>query len=209
MNDTLSVEVSIKIINKLRNVHRKHFLLYAIDDLLFDESTADCYIHNESSSERIPMHKFILQLRSPVFKAMLSSRMKESTSNEIIISDFDYEVVKEFIRFLYLDTCDTTVFEAKSMLAMAHKYEVKGLIYSTENYLINSIDIDNAVEFLLLADLCKVTHLKKTALLKVKSNFKVLVESGRFYESLNSDLMCEVMCEIADACPIMIFPTGN
>jgi hypothetical protein len=140
---------------------------------------------------------------------MLSSAMKESTSNEIIISDLDYEVVKEFIRFLYLDTCDTNVFEAKSLLAMAHKYQVKGLIYSAGNYLINSIDIDNAVELLLLADLYKATHLKKTALLKVKSNFKVLVESGRFYESLNSDLMYEVMCEIAYACPIMIFPTDN
>jgi len=167
LNDTLSVEVSIKIINKLRNVHRKHFLLYAIDDLLFDESTADCYIHNESSSERIPVHKFILQVRSPVFKAMLSSSM-ESTSNEIILSDFDYEVVKEFVRFLYLDTCDTSVFEAKSLLAIAHKYQVKGLIYSAENYLINSIDIDNAVVLLLLADFYKATHLKKIAYLKSK-----------------------------------------
>ena len=52
---------------------------------------------------------------------------------------------------------------------------------------------------LLLADLYK-----DKALLKVKINFKLLVESGHFYESLNSDLMYEVMCDIADACPIVI-----
>jgi hypothetical protein len=66
----------------------------------------------------------ILQLRSPVFKAMLSTRMKESTSNEIIISDFDHEVVKEFGTFLYLDECDTGVFEAKSLLAFARSERV-------------------------------------------------------------------------------------
>jgi hypothetical protein len=76
--------------------------------------------------------------------------------------------VKEFVRFLYLDTCDTSVFEAKSLLAIAHKYQVKGLIYSAENYLINSIDIDNAVVLLLLADFYKATHLKKIAFLKSK-----------------------------------------
>jgi hypothetical protein len=71
------------------------------------------------SNRRIPLHKMILELRSPVFKTMLSSTMKESTSNKIIITDFDHDVVREFIRFLY---CDKEVLDqhAKSLLAMAH-----------------------------------------------------------------------------------------
>ena len=78
------------------------------------------------SNHRIPVHKLILEQRSPVFKTMLSSTMKESTSNKIIITDFD----REFIRFLYLYTCDKEVLDqhAKSLLAMAHKYDVKGLL---------------------------------------------------------------------------------
>ena len=61
------------------------------------------------SNHRIPAHTVILQSRFPVFKAMMSSTMKESTSNEIIISNLDHDVVKEFIRFLHLDTCDKEV----------------------------------------------------------------------------------------------------
>ena len=72
------------------------------------------------SNHRIPVHKLILEQRSPVFKTMLSSTMTESTSNKIIISDFDHDVVREFIRFLYFDTCDKEVLDqhAKSLLAM-------------------------------------------------------------------------------------------
>ena len=55
------------------------------------------------SNHRIPVHKLILEQRSPVFKTMLSSTMKVSTSNKIIITNFDHDVVREFIRFLYLE----------------------------------------------------------------------------------------------------------
>ena len=165
LNDTITIQVQIIILREIKVNGTDYSMLNALQTLLFDRSTTDCLIvfkrtMNESrvtrkrtievieahEDESIPVHKLILQLRSPVFKAMLSSTMKESTSNKIIISDFDHDMVKEFVRFLYLDTCDTSEYVAKSLLAMA---QVKGLIYSAENYLINNIDIDNAVELLL------------------------------------------------------------
>ena len=148
--------------------------------------------------ESIPVHKLILQLRSPVFKTMLSSTMKESTLNEIIISDFDHDVVKEFIRFLYLDKCDTRALEAKSLLAIAHKYEVKGLIQACELDLIKVLSISNVVELLIFADLYEANELKNTALKFIKTNSKVLIKTGRFCESLSPDLVHEVMCQLID-----------
>ncbi len=194
--------------------------------LLYDESTTDYFItidrNNDASisssstrfnrkcsletsmidtSSRIPVHKVILQSRSKVFKAMLLSTMVESTSTEIIISDFDQDVVQEFINFLYLDTCDATVLDehADSLLAIAHKYEVVRLFRTCEGFLIDSLSTKNVVDFLQLGDLYGAIKLKGKALKLIKSEFKVLIKSGRFYESLNPDLLHEVMCQLGDA----------
>ena len=185
----------------------------AMQTMLFDNATTDCLIVLNESTEPIKqtieeietqkkggiaVHKFILQSRSTVFKAMLSSAMKESTSNEIIISDFDHNVVKEFIRFLYLDTCDTSALEAKSLLAMAHKYEVKGLFLACELDLIKMLSVTNVVELLKFADLYETKELKSVALEFIKNNSKALTKTGRFCESLSPELMHEVICQLVD-----------
>jgi hypothetical protein len=78
-----------------------------VDQLLFSESSIDLNINVDDHI--IPVHKFILQLRSHVFRTMLSSGMMESSNNQIIISDFNFRVVKKFINFLYLDAYDLDV----------------------------------------------------------------------------------------------------
>jgi len=222
LNGTLSVIVRVKVITELKYCDVQYTVANDMKTLLFDKATTDCFILTSKdafkgtsrkrsfrsaldscanlpdSTERIPVHKFILQLRSPVFKAMLSSRMKESTSNEIIISDFDHEVVKEFIRFLYLDTCDTSVFEAKSLLAIAHKYEVKGLLKVSQNYLIKTLSIDTAVDLLRLSDLYEAKELKGNALKFIKSNSKILATTGQL-ETLSPGLMHDIIMVLADA----------
>jgi hypothetical protein len=217
LNDTITIQIEIIILREIKVNGADYSMPNAMQTLLFDRSSTDCLIvfkrtMNKSrvtrkrtmeeleahEDESIPVHKLILQLRSPVFKAMLSSAMKESTSNEIIICDFDYDVVKEFIRFLYLDTCDTRALEAKSLLAIAHKYEVKGLIQACELDLIKMLSISNVVELLIFADLYEANELKIKALTFIKTNSKVLIKTGRFYESLSPELMHEVICQLVD-----------
>ena len=41
--------------------------------------------YEEIISNRIPVHKFMLSLRSPVFKAMLASDMSETITNESML----------------------------------------------------------------------------------------------------------------------------
>ena len=124
--------------------------------------------------------------------------MKESTSNEIIISDFDHDVVKEFVCFLYLDTCDTSTFEAKSLLAIAHKYEVKGLLKLCEEYLIKTLSIDTTVDLLRLSDLYEAKELKANALKFIKSNSKILATAGQL-DPLSPELMHDIIMVLADA----------
>ncbi len=225
VQDTVTIVLQIKVEGKQRINDCRDGIINDVKALLYDESTTDFFITLETNddasisststgstskrslqtsmidtSSRIPVHKVILQSRSKVFKAMLLSSMVESTSNEIIISDFDQDVVQEFINFLYLDTCDETALDehADSLLAIAHKYEVNRLFRICERFLIGAFDVGNVVHFLQLGDLYGATELKCKALKFIKTEFKALTKSGRFYESLNPDLMHEVMCQVAD-----------
>ena len=52
-------------------------------------------------NEIVVVHKDILTLRSPVFKAMFDSNMTESSSNQIQIPDFDETSIRRMVEFLY------------------------------------------------------------------------------------------------------------
>jgi hypothetical protein len=41
--------------------------------------------------------------RSTVFKAMFSHESPESTSNRVIIKDFDFQIIQELLRFIYCE----------------------------------------------------------------------------------------------------------
>lgn len=161
--------------------------------LFRDFASADfCLICNHQavkgeSDIYIPVHKCILYLRSVVFRTMLSSGMMETTSNEITISDFDFEVVKEFINFLYLDTCkpDVLTKHAKSLLAIAHKYDVKGLIQLCENHLIGTLTVDTVVELITLGDMYECTELQKSATDFIKINYEEMTQQSKFYQCLS------------------------
>ena len=62
--------------------------------------TAD--FHLQCEGKRIPCQKIILADSSPVFKAMIRSKMKETEAEMMEISNFSYETTITVIRFIYL-----------------------------------------------------------------------------------------------------------
>jgi hypothetical protein len=107
---------------------------------LDDESTSESTI--VVGNERIAVHKFFLILHSPVFKAMFESGMKESTSNELMITDFPCEVVNTFLICVY----DPSVFEVekpKDVYAMVAKYAVDPICKMCEKQIAESLNQRN------------------------------------------------------------------
>ena len=51
-------------------------------------------------------HRLVLAARSPVFKAMFASEMKESLSGEVVVEEAQSLAFREFLRFLYMGDCD-------------------------------------------------------------------------------------------------------
>ena len=67
--------------------------------LFLDSNTSDIVLI--CKGEEINAHRLVLGARSPVFHAMLRSKMMESTSREIKIDDADNDVLTEMLRYMY------------------------------------------------------------------------------------------------------------
>ncbi|RYH28892.1 BTB/POZ domain-containing protein [archaeon] len=161
-----------------------HSLQADLASLLFHKPTADLTI-TCGDGEHIPAHKFMLCLRSDVFRAMFEHNMLESATNTINITDFDSVVVTEMVRYIYTDTSRLEDMQGycDQLLAIACKYGIKGLMNVLENHMITTLNIENIVATLRMADMCNAEHLKSKALLYVAHNAKQVMVKGLLFDS--------------------------
>ena len=68
----------------------------------FSEPWEDSDLVLAVEDERFHVHRQILSLHSPVFKAMLSSKFKEGTATEISLPGKKANEVLDFLKVLYL-----------------------------------------------------------------------------------------------------------
>eukprot|EP00929_Paragymnodinium_shiwhaense_P024624 TRINITY_DN15092_c0_g1_i1.p2 TRINITY_DN15092_c0_g1~~TRINITY_DN15092_c0_g1_i1.p2 ORF type:complete len:195 (+),score=47.92 TRINITY_DN15092_c0_g1_i1:1062-1646(+) len=109
----------------------------------------------------ISCHSFILCLRSPVFRAMLGSKMLEGTSKAISLEDVDVDVAEAFVQFLYRDDMEVQDYElCICLLELAHKYDVQSLVALCEWQLLETLDASTAVRTLMVADTLVLSTLK-------------------------------------------------
>lgn len=168
-------------------------LTQELSSILFTDSLTDVTLVVEDV--RIPAHKFMLCLRSEVFRAMLTARMSESCSNEIIVKDFDVTTVKELLHFIYTDECTPKSLESncEMLLAASSKYQIKDLESLCEVHMSTTINVNNVVNVLYLADLYQKKQLKLCALQFIAHNAKAVIQTENFFENLGFSLCQEVM----------------
>jgi len=113
------------------------------------ERTADVEIVTGTSLS-IRCHKAIICLRSPVFAAMFSHNMFESTTNRVIIEDFEQNIIGMFVEYLYKDAfndADSIPSEdLKALVVIADKYQVSGLKDAAAAQLSTRLTSDNVQE---------------------------------------------------------------
>ena len=100
------------------------------------------------SDNRLQAHKTILAAQSPVFLAMFKNDAKENHESTIVITDIDFEVFQELLRFIYsgkIKNMDTVV---NNLLIAADKYAINGLWMKCEQYLQNSLNPYNVIDIL-------------------------------------------------------------
>ena len=111
---------------------------------------------------KLPAHREMLAMRSPVFNKMFtsmhSSQWKESSDNgpEVQLGEIEGVVLKELLRYVYTDQVSEAARAsepmARALLEAGSTYQMKGLLQIMEPILLGAINVENAAAMLVLAD---------------------------------------------------------
>ena len=102
---------------------------------------------SETTMKKIPAHKFLLAISSPVFFAMFYGELAE-TKDSIDISDCEYESLLELFRFIYSDEVKLNPDNVMQVLYLAKKYLLPSLADKCTAYLGNNLDGSNVFHVL-------------------------------------------------------------
>ena len=92
-----------------------------------------------SESKKIPAHKFVLAISSPVFYAMFYGELAEK-KDFIEISDCGYESLLELFRFIYSDEANLTPDNVMQLMYLAKKYILPSLADKCSAFLQEKLD---------------------------------------------------------------------
>ncbi|XP_057339876.1 speckle-type POZ protein-like [Microplitis mediator] len=135
--------------------------------------------------EKFQAHKLVLMVRSPVFRAMLTTDMRENREKTITIKDMKSEVFKSMLEFIYTDKVSDLDDVAEQLLEAADKYQIPTLKEICTASLCKSVIIDNASRLLALAYLHNAKEM-----LEYISNF-IVIHASHVVETEEFKMMIE------------------
>jgi len=113
-------------------------------------------------------HSLILKSRSPVFKAMLLTSMREGMTREINVEGYDAPTIEQLLRFMNTDTVEAAVLEDVSrtlaLLQAAHHYEVSKLVAICAEMLSLSLSVETVASVYREAHRMQIVNLRKHCL---------------------------------------------
>jgi len=139
--------------------------------------------------------KYMLIVRSPVFRAMFQPNTKESQTNTVIIEDLDPPVVAEMLKYIHTHTVsnkeETLWF---SLLTAADRYQLEELKRRCEKKLISKLDLENMSRILIFSEIHGADNLRKAAIKFVTENLR---NSDKWKEELVDypSLLIELLSE--------------
>ena len=99
------------------------------------------------SMEKIPAHKFVLAISSPVFYAMFYGELAEK-KDSIDITDCDHKSLLELFRFMYSDEVNLNADNVMQVLYLAKKYMIPSLTDECTEFLQENLDASNVFHVL-------------------------------------------------------------
>jgi speckle-type POZ protein len=184
-NDQLSIFCEVSVVADTVNVTgQSNMLLTQIPPCRLSEDMANLFEKHMFSdcvlscgNKEFPVHKAVLASRSAVFNAMFEHEMTESRTDRVEINDFQPEVVKEMLRFMYTGQSPDLERMADDLLAAADKYQLERLKAQCEKSLCTSLTTENACDTLILADLHSAEQLKVHAIQYINNHANDVMDS--------------------------------
>jgi speckle-type POZ protein len=142
-------------------------------------------------------HQLILSIRSQVFRAMFQNPMAEATTKKVEIKDLSPEIVEAMLLYIYTGDVPNLDELAVELLAAAEKYALEDLKSLCEQQLTSGLDIENAVDLFLLADMYLAASLRKNAVQLLARNLNVVLTNAVWKQKMEGQpiLLSEIMLE--------------
>jgi speckle-type POZ protein len=183
-------------------------------DLLVSKQGAD--VTFLVAGETFQAHRCVLAARSPVFKAEVFGRMKESTRGAVIrVDDMDAQVFRALLDFVYTDTLpdfqdsmkkQEEAALAQHLLVAADRYNLERLKLICEDRLCGHIDTASAATILALAEQHHCRGLKEACFrfLSTPSTLNAVMATNGFDHLTRScpSILKELLSNIAARLPV-------
>ncbi|XP_022796462.1 uncharacterized protein LOC111334904 [Stylophora pistillata] len=154
--------------------------------------------------EKFHVHRQILSIHSPVFKAMLTTKFKEATAKEIPLPGKKANEVSDFLKQMYLKESDgVTLTKAEHLLKLADEYQTKSVFDLCVNYLRTlQRSKHNAIRILFLTNVTIMVR-EDERLDSVRSECYNLIENmalkkiskNEYFQNLDSDSLQNVFLQ--------------
>ncbi|GFQ83393.1 tdpoz3 [Trichonephila clavata] len=149
-----------------------------------------------TTTQTFHAHKVILSARSPVFRRMFSTDMKEKIQECVDILDFENDTLRRLLQYLYINTLEDLQWESALKLhAAADKYEIVALQKKCSSFLKCNLCPNNLCEVLVLADMHGDADLKEAAQNYILRHEQDIFRSDKWAEFIkkNATLAAETM----------------
>jgi len=186
----LTINCEVEIFLTRRELRRRDLETKVINDFshLLDSSIlSDCVLCVGEHKFPFACHKAILAAKSPVFAAMFTVDMQERETHEVRIVDFEPEVIKHMLSFIYggsLQVSGLDLDSTMSLLPAADKYCLDDLKDLCEDALVDQISDENCLELLQLGDVFRASRLKNSALRYICDRVLILANQEDWQERL-------------------------
>lgn len=128
--------------------------------------------------KRIPAHKCLLAIASPVFHRMFFGELKEEADVRIV--DVSVDGFSEFLQFFYMEEVNLTGDNFAEVITLADKYDVPGCMHMCEQFLEITLTLDSVCWCYELATLFHLQHLVDMCEERICMETKSIFESDGF-----------------------------
>ena len=140
-------------------------------------------------SVRVPAHKYILAISSPVFHAMFYGDLAE-TKEEIELPDCEHDSLIEFLRYMYSDEVSLTPQNITGIVYLAKKYIVPSLVLKCTEFLEKNLSFENVFQNLVLAQRFDEKNLEKRCWEVIDNETKSCIQCDSFLNIDRATLAC-------------------
>ena len=143
----------------------------------------------QAGAESIPANRMVLACYSKFFKSMFLSQLKERYQNTVKIKEFDGQIIKSVIEYIYTGKIDINANNVMTLLSTADFLQVDEIKKMCFDYLEALLTVDNCIDTMKASVLYNNPSPHSRIYQFISENFDETVKTENFKDLSKQDLM--------------------